>query len=193
MAAAVAFIPRTASAYGVRTERYLMDGNGEEESPAANYATLTPMVALPTIFPNYLATCAPDFELQDGGDSFGGSNDAPGTDDCNSTASESEESSENKCRADPFAPHCKIPLPTPFSPYDYWAEPTFIRRRNERERQRVRHVNDGFERLRNHLPLAPHDRDKRLSKVDTLRYAIKYIRHLQSLLGDKAESDEDSQ
>ncbi|KAH7940058.1 hypothetical protein HPB52_020612 [Rhipicephalus sanguineus] len=39
---------------------------------------------------------------------------------------------------DPFAPECKIPLPVPYSPYDYWLEPTFIRRRNERERQRVR-------------------------------------------------------
>ncbi|XP_075532129.1 achaete-scute homolog 5-like isoform X2 [Dermacentor variabilis] len=92
--------------------------------------------------------------------------------------------------ADPFAPECKIPLPVPYSPYDYWLEPTFIRRRNERERQRVRHVNDGFERLRSRLPLPPRDKDRRLSKVETLRYAISYIRHLQRLLG-LLDDDED--
>lgn len=155
------------------------------------------MAALPTVavFPPYLPLepITADLELQDAMDSFGGNstNDALGTDDNASTASDSEESSDKGRVADPFSPHCKIPLPTPFSPYEYWTEPTFIRRRNERERQRVRHVNDGFERLRNHLPLAPTDRDKRLSKVDTLRYAIKYIRHLQSLLGGKVDSDAD--
>ncbi|KAH8031011.1 hypothetical protein HPB51_012479 [Rhipicephalus microplus] len=92
-----------------------------------------------------------------------------------------------------FCPECKIPLPVPYSPYDYWLEPTFIRRRNERERQRVRHVNDGFERLRSRLPLPPRDKDRRLSKVETLRYAISYIRHLQRLLGliDDDDDDED--
>ncbi|XP_030409437.1 achaete-scute homolog 4 [Gopherus evgoodei] len=64
--------------------------------------------------------------------------------------------------------------------YDYTFEPAFIRKRNERERQRVRCVNEGYARLREHLPkeLA----DKRLSKVETLRAAINYIKHLQSLL-----------
>ncbi|KAJ7330167.1 hypothetical protein JRQ81_016341 [Phrynocephalus forsythii] len=64
--------------------------------------------------------------------------------------------------------------------YDYSFEPAFIRKRNERERQRVRCVNEGYARLRNHLPkeLA----DKRLSKVDTLRAAITYIKQLQNLL-----------
>nr|XP_014436506.1 achaete-scute homolog 4 [Pelodiscus sinensis] len=64
--------------------------------------------------------------------------------------------------------------------YDYSFEPAFIRKRNERERQRVRCVNEGYARLREHLPkeLA----DKRLSKVETLRAAINYIKHLQSLL-----------
>ncbi|KAH9416616.1 hypothetical protein DERP_009980 [Dermatophagoides pteronyssinus] len=46
----------------------------------------------------------------------------------------------------------------------------------------VRNVNDGFERLRNHLPLLPNQREKRLSKVETLRLAISYIKHLQNLL-----------
>lgn len=64
--------------------------------------------------------------------------------------------------------------------YDYSFEPAFIRKRNERERQRVRCVNEGYARLRDHLPkeLA----EKRLSKVETLRAAITYIKHLQNML-----------
>ncbi|OCT86128.1 achaete-scute homolog 4 [Xenopus laevis] len=63
---------------------------------------------------------------------------------------------------------------------DYSSEPAFIRKRNERERQRVRCVNEGYARLRQHLPreLA----EKRLSKVETLRAAIEYIQHLQNIL-----------
>ncbi|XP_076006498.1 achaete-scute homolog 3-like [Genypterus blacodes] len=63
---------------------------------------------------------------------------------------------------------------------DYTFEPAFIRKRNERERHRVRCVNEGYARLREHLP--PELEDKRLSKVETLRAAIDYIKHLQSLL-----------
>lgn len=63
---------------------------------------------------------------------------------------------------------------------DYTFEPAFIRKRNERERHRVRCVNEGYARLREHLP--PEFEDKRLSKVETLRAAIDYIKHLQSLL-----------
>ncbi|XP_028306704.1 achaete-scute homolog 4-like [Gouania willdenowi] len=64
---------------------------------------------------------------------------------------------------------------------EYTVEPAFIRKRNERERHRVRCVNEGYARLREHLP---HEReDKRLSKVETLRAAIDYIKHLQDLLG----------
>lgn len=63
---------------------------------------------------------------------------------------------------------------------NYSLEPAFIRKRNERERQRVRCVNEGYTRLRQHLPqdLA----EKRLSKVETLRAAIGYIKRLQGLL-----------
>ncbi|VDN37678.1 unnamed protein product [Gongylonema pulchrum] len=57
---------------------------------------------------------------------------------------------------------------------------TTVWKRNERERLRVRCVNDGYERLRNHLPLT--ESDRRISKVDTLRLAIRYIRHLDALL-----------
>ncbi|XP_056311156.1 achaete-scute homolog 3 [Danio aesculapii] len=59
-------------------------------------------------------------------------------------------------------------------------EPAFINKRNERERQRVRCVNQGYARLRQHLP--QDFEDKRLSKVETLRAAIGYIKHLQNLL-----------
>lgn len=63
---------------------------------------------------------------------------------------------------------------------NYPFEPAFIQRRNERERHRVRCVNEGYARLREHLP---HELDdKRLSKVETLRAAIDYINHLQRLL-----------
>ncbi|XP_031455857.1 achaete-scute homolog 4 [Phasianus colchicus] len=73
-----------------------------------------------------------------------------------------------------------IPFPGYVGVYDYSFEPAFIRKRNERERQRVRCVNEGYTRLREHLP--KEFADKRLSKVETLRAAINYIKHLQSLL-----------
>ncbi|NWR47525.1 ASCL4 protein, partial [Regulus satrapa] len=73
-----------------------------------------------------------------------------------------------------------IPFPGCVGIYDYSFEPAFIRKRNERERQRVRCVNEGYTRLREHLP--KEFADKRLSKVETLRAAISYIKHLQSLL-----------
>ncbi|CAL8330117.1 unnamed protein product [Boreogadus saida] len=63
---------------------------------------------------------------------------------------------------------------------DYAYEPAFIRKRNERERHRVRCVNDGYARLREHLPRELEE--KRLSKVETLRAAIDYIRQLQGVL-----------
>lgn len=73
-----------------------------------------------------------------------------------------------------------FPFHGPLGVCDYSFEPAFIRKRNERERHRVRCVNEGYARLREHLP--PEFEDKRLSKVETLRAAIDYIKHLQSLL-----------
>lgn len=64
----------------------------------------------------------------------------------------------------------------------------FIQRRNERERARVKNVNEGFERLRKHLPLTQSQREKRLSKVETLRMAVAYIKHLRQLI-DAYDSD----
>ncbi|NXA78439.1 ASCL4 protein, partial [Thryothorus ludovicianus] len=73
-----------------------------------------------------------------------------------------------------------IPFPGYVGICECSLEPAFVRKRNERERQRVRCVNEGYTRLREHLPRELTDR--RLSKVETLRAAISYIKHLQSLL-----------
>jgi len=87
----------------------------------------------------------------------------------------------------PFSPYCRIPLPNPFCNYDYGLEPAFIRKRNERERERVRCVNEGYSKLRDHLPLE--NKEKRISKVETLRCAIRYIKHLQGMLGEQNEPE----
>ncbi|XP_006885490.1 PREDICTED: achaete-scute homolog 3 [Elephantulus edwardii] len=74
-----------------------------------------------------------------------------------------------------------FPMPYPnYRRCDYSYGPAFIRKRNERERQRVKCVNEGYAQLRHHLP--EEYLEKRLSKVETLRAAIKYINYLQSLL-----------
>lgn len=75
---------------------------------------------------------------------------------------------------------CLAPFQTPFRLYQCPLEPVLIRKRNERERQRVRCVNQGYTQLRNHLP--GQNQDKRLSKVETLRAAIRYIKYLQGLV-----------
>ncbi|XP_032096581.1 achaete-scute homolog 3 [Sapajus apella] len=85
---------------------------------------------------------------------------------------------------------CPFSFPMPYPNYrrcEYSYGPAFIRKRNERERQRVKCVNEGYAQLRHHLP--EEYLEKRLSKVETLRAAIKYINYLQSLLyPDKAET-----
>ncbi|XP_074605460.1 uncharacterized protein LOC141858573 [Brevipalpus obovatus] len=84
---------------------------------------------------------------------------------------------------DPFRPECRIPLPGMLDDvYIGLDNRTIVRRRNERERTRVRNVNEGFERLRQHLPSMRNQKEKRLSKVETLREAINYIRYLQNQL-----------
>lgn len=62
----------------------------------------------------------------------------------------------------------------------FQVEPSAVARRNERERNRVRMVNDGFSCLRQHIPYFPDK--KKLSKVETLRCAVAYIKHLQDLI-----------
>ncbi|VDN02056.1 unnamed protein product [Thelazia callipaeda] len=53
---------------------------------------------------------------------------------------------------------------------------------NERERKRMNSINEAFDRLRHLLPLLP--RDRKLSKVSTLREAIRYIKQLNLLIND---------
>ncbi|XP_043282421.1 pancreas transcription factor 1 subunit alpha isoform X2 [Venturia canescens] len=59
---------------------------------------------------------------------------------------------------------------------------------NLRERRRMQNINDAFEDLRAHLPTMPYE--KRLSKVDTLKLAIGYIKILNDLL--RADKGNDS-
>lgn len=72
--------------------------------------------------------------------------------------------------------------------------PVAVARRNARERNRVKQVNNGFATLRQHIPLSVSSTytsanaqsggrsSKKLSKVETLRMAVDYIRSLQHLL-----------
>jgi len=72
--------------------------------------------------------------------------------------------------------------------------PASIARRNERERKRVSLINKTFETLRDQLPtsLWGHRNLAKVSKVETLRAAIGYIRTLEDLLAtDDAGSEED--
>ncbi|CAH1798151.1 unnamed protein product [Owenia fusiformis] len=60
--------------------------------------------------------------------------------------------------------------------------PQQVARRNERERNRVKLVNLGFNTLREHVPEG--QKNKKMSKVETLRSAVEYIKHLQELLDE---------
>lgn len=76
------------------------------------------------------------------------------------------------------------------------SQPASVQRRNARERNRVKQVNNGFANLRQHIPsdvittLSTGGRgaSKKLSKVDTLRIAVEYIRRLQDLLDDDTDA-----
>ncbi|CAO1377858.1 unnamed protein product [Diamesa serratosioi] len=65
-----------------------------------------------------------------------------------------------------------------------------VARRNARERNRVKQVNNGFSMLRDHIPpeiadtfeVAGRGSAKKLSKVETLRMAVEYIRSLEKML-----------
>lgn len=71
-----------------------------------------------------------------------------------------------------------------------------VARRNARERNRVKQVNNGFSNLRQHIPqtvvsaLTKGGRGsaKKLSKVDTLKMAVEYIRSLKDMLEDGENS-----
>ena len=60
-----------------------------------------------------------------------------------------------------------IPLPGALALHAA-TEPSFIRKRNERERDRVRCVNEGYERLKEHLPAV--SKEKRISKVRVVKF-----------------------
>ena len=60
--------------------------------------------------------------------------------------------------------------------------PVAVARRNERERNRVKLVNLGFASLRQQLPNGA--ANKKMSKVETLRSAVDYIKQLQDLLDE---------
>ena len=59
-------------------------------------------------------------------------------------------------------------------------DPAAVARRNERERNRVKQVNDGFDELRQRVPFLPEK--KKLSKVEILRCAALYIKDLKDIL-----------
>lgn len=75
-------------------------------------------------------------------------------------------------------------------------QPASVARRNARERNRVKQVNNGFATLRQHIPptiaaaFSPtgnssgRGASKKLSKVETLRLAVEYIRSLQQMIED---------
>ena len=60
-----------------------------------------------------------------------------------------------------------------------------VARRNERERNRVKLINMTFATLREHIPNdCKIGKSKKMSKVDTLKAAIDYIRYLQDLVDE---------
>lgn len=78
--------------------------------------------------------------------------------------------------------------------YVYGAQSASIAKRNARERNRVKQVNDSFNALRQRIPSAVisalsrgprRGTGKKLSKVDTLRMVVEYIRYLEELVKDK--------
>ena len=58
--------------------------------------------------------------------------------------------------------------------------PLTVARRNARERNRVKTVNDSYECLRAHVPVAA--KAKRMAKVDIIKHTIDYIQKLQRLV-----------
>ncbi|XP_075972442.1 achaete-scute complex protein T3-like [Anticarsia gemmatalis] len=79
----------------------------------------------------------------------------------------------------------------------YPTQPASVARRNARERNRVKQVNNGFAALRQHIPSAVaaalaggRGSSRKLSKVDTLRLAVEYIKSLKKLLEDSEEGCE---
>ena len=62
---------------------------------------------------------------------------------------------------------------------------------NQRERKRMKTINDAFEGLRERIPVSSGG-DRKLSKVDTLRLAIRYIQQLSHVIHACDEEDHNS-
>lgn len=100
---------------------------------------------------------------------------------------------QNRCTSSMMTKK-KISFANHISPYG--AQPASVQRRNARERNRVKQVNNGFANLRQHIPSdvitaltnGGRGASKKLSKVDTLKLAVEYIRRLQDML-DENEND----
>ena len=67
-------------------------------------------------------------------------------------------------------------------------DPVAVARRNERERNRVKQVNDGFNELRKKIPYIPEK--KKFSKVEILRFAMMYIKELQRVIDEAGAIEE---
>lgn len=63
---------------------------------------------------------------------------------------------------------------------------TTMGKRNARERSRVKQVNNSFLTLRQHIPGAA--KAKKISKVETLKKAVDYIKHLSQILEEHENS-----
>jgi achaete-scute complex protein len=64
-------------------------------------------------------------------------------------------------------------------------------KRNARERNRVRYINNCFEVLREHIPVelvVGEQKNRKLSKVETLKYAAIYIKKLNDLLNNNEQN-----
>ncbi|XP_005184825.1 achaete-scute complex protein T4 [Musca domestica] len=93
----------------------------------------------------------------------------------------------------PIAEDGKNRKVTRSQPYNADQSQHSVMRRNARERNRVKQVNNSFARLRQHIPQTiiadltkggGRGPQKKISKVDTLRIAVEYIRRLEDLLDD---------
>ena len=71
-------------------------------------------------------------------------------------------------------------------PQNTLEQPESVRKRNYRERMRVTQLNDGFQKLKEKIPVL--FAGKKMSKVQTLRTAVRYIRALQKSL--RGETDQ---
>lgn len=59
----------------------------------------------------------------------------------------------------------------------------YVEKRNKRERNRIRTVNEAFDKLRKKVPSCGQDPDLRISKMEVLTHAIGYIEDLCGCLG----------